>query len=64
MVREGADKLELQRRMLVNGEEYDRAFCGYTLDALKADAAGILEFACEISENTPSIWRNYIFKKA
>lgn len=64
MVREGTGKLEMQSRMMVNGEEYDRAFYGYALDALKAHAADILEFVREIPEDAPSIWRNYVFRKA
>lgn len=63
VVREGAGKLEMQSRMVVNGEEYDRAFYGYTLDVLKAHADGLLEFVQEIPEDAPSIWRNYIFRK-
>lgn len=64
VVREGTGKLEMQSRMMVNGEEYDRAFFGYALDALKAHAADILEFVREIPEDAPSIWRNYVFRKA
>ena len=63
VVREGAGRLEMQSRVQVDGEEYDRAFYGYTLDALKARAAGILEFVREIPEAGPSVWRNYVFRK-
>lgn len=63
VVREGTGRLEAQSSMVVNGEEYDRAFYGYTLDMLKACAAGILKFVREIPEAAPSVWRNYVFKK-
>ena len=64
VVREGEGKLEKQSMHVIDGEEYDRAFYGYTREALKQSAAGMLEFVEEIPEKEPSVWHNYIFKKA
>jgi len=64
VVREGEGRIESQSLRVVDGEEYDRSFYGYTLEALKQRAAGMMEFVTEIPEAEPSVWHNYIFKKA
>lgn len=64
VVREGEGRIEKQSLQVVDGEEYDRAFYGYTLDELKHCAGEMLEFVAEIPDDEPSVWRNYMFRKA
>lgn len=63
VVRDGEGYIESQSRHVIDGEEYDRAFYGYTLDSLRAYADGMMEFVCEIPDDEPSMWKNYVFQK-
>jgi len=63
VVRDGSGYIESQSRHIIDGEEYDRAFYGYTLSDLKEHSDGILDYICEIPDEEPSPWRNYIFRK-
>lgn len=63
VVRDGEGYIERQSRQIIDGEEYDRAFYGYTREKLTECADGLMEFVCEIADDEPSIWRNYIFRK-
>lgn len=63
VVRDGEGYMERQSRHVIDGEEYDRAFYGYTLDKLRECADGYMEYVCEIADAEPSLWRNYVFRK-
>lgn len=64
VVRDGEGRLETQSRAVIDGEEYDRAFFGHSLAELERRADGMLEFVEEIPDAEPSVWRNYVFRKA
>lgn len=63
VVRDGEGYIERQSRQIIDGEEYDRAFYGYTREKLIECADGLMEFVCEIVDDEPSAWRNYIFRR-
>lgn len=63
VVREGSGYIERQSKQVIDGEEYDRAFYGYTLSRLQECADGLMEYVCEIAEEDSSMWKNYIFSK-
>lgn len=63
VVREGEGRIERQSRQVIDGEEYDRAFFGYTLPALMDAAGDDFEFVEEAADEEPSFWRNYVLRK-
>ena len=63
-VRDGAGRLSRQSDVVIDGEEYDRAFFAHTLAELQRESDGIFTFEREIADAEPSPWRNYLFRKA
>lgn len=63
VVRDGEGRLSKQSDVVIDGENYDRAFYAHTLEELKDAAQGLLVYESEVPGDEPSLWRNYIFKK-
>lgn len=62
-IRDGEGRVSRFSDVVVDGEEYDRAFFAHTLTELESAAEGLFQFAKELDRGNPPIWRNYIFKR-
>lgn len=63
VVRKGEGKLAKHSYAVIDGEEYDRNFYGHTLEGLRRQAEGLLEFVEELLPDEGSPWKNYLFKR-
>lgn len=59
-VREGQGKIEKRSQYIVDGETYDRAFFGHSLEELQAAASGMVAFEQGMGDDGTG-WHNYIF---
>lgn len=62
VVRDGTGKQEAQSYVMIDGEQYDRAFYAHTLDELIRCSNGLLRFEEELP-NEKDGWRQYLFRK-
>lgn len=63
MVRDGKGRVDSMSDVVVDGEEYDRAFYAHDLEELTRASRGLFAFDRELVRGERSIWVNDVFRR-